>query len=326
VAVPRKALRKWAIRAAGSATALGLIFWFLPKEAILESFTRLSAPLFLSVLAAFLLAHVATATKWWLLMDRAIPFFSALRAHFAGLAANLCLPGAAGGDAVRAGLAHVSLRDGPKVAAAAVGDRMIDLVGLACLTLSGLVILGGRGGGRGLALAVSVGVFALAVAALFLFPAIARFVWGRWPGLPAKGVALRVADAFGALGRRPALLLLTLVLSVAIQSLLIWLSVRLAEPVGVHVPLAAWFFAWPLAKIIATVPISLGGLGVRESSLAALLVPFGAGAPQVVASGLAWQGILYLAGAIGAVILVASGRGVRPNARPAPRTITEITE
>lgn len=326
MAIPGKALRKWAIRAAGSAAALALIFWFLPKEAILQGFTRLSWTLFLSVLAAFLLCHVATATKWWLLMDRAIPFVTALRAHFAGLAANLCLPGAAGGDAVRAGLAHVSLRDGPKVAAAAVGDRMIDLVGLACLTLSGLVLLGGRGGSRGLAFGLSGLVFGLAIAGLFLFPAVARMVWGRRPGLPARGLALRVADAFAALGKKPGLLLFTLALSAAIQSVLIWLSVKLAEPVGVHVPLAAWFFAWPMAKIIATLPISLGGLGVRESSLAALLLPFGAGAPEVVASGLAWQGILYLAGALGAAVLVASGGGFRPAPQAVARPMTEMSE
>lgn len=322
MAIPARALKKWAIRAAGSATALGLIFWFLPKEAILQGFARLSWPLFLMVLAIFLLCHVTTASKWWLLMDRAIPLPTALRAHFAGLAANLCLPGAAGGDAVRAGLAHASLRDGPKVAAAAVGDRMIDLMGLACLTLWGLVALGGQGGNRALAFAISGMVVALAFAGLFVFPAVARFLWSRWPGLPARGLALRVAAAFAALGRRPVLLLFTLVLSAAVQSVLIWLSVLLAEPMGVHVPIAAWFFAWPLAKIIATLPISLGGLGVRESSLAALLLPFGAGAPEVVASGLAWQGILYLAGALGAVILVASGGGLRA----ARQSFTEISE
>ena len=65
MAIPGKALKKWAIRAAGSASALALIFWFLPKEAILQGFTRLSWPLFLSVLGAFLLCHVATASKWW---------------------------------------------------------------------------------------------------------------------------------------------------------------------------------------------------------------------------------------------------------------------
>ncbi len=324
MAVGGKALRKWAIRACGSALALGLIFWFLPKEAILAGFTRLSWPLFLSVLAAFLMCHVAAASKWWLLMDRAVAFPIALRAHLAGLAANLCLPGAAGGDAVRAGLAHAALKDGPKVAAAAIGDRMIDLAALACLMLIGLVLLPAAtsGGDHDMAVPVAIVVLAVAAAALFAFPPVARFFWNRWPRLPARALVLRLSDAFGALAKRPLRLLFTLFYSAAIQSVLIWLSVRLAEAVGVHVPLAAWFFAWPLAKIIATLPLSLGGLGVRESSLAALLVPFGASAPDVVASGLAWQGILYLAGAIGALVLVLSGGRLQSRA-PALKEISE---
>ena len=103
---------------------------------------------------------------------------------------------------------------------------------------------------------------------------------------------------------------------------MIWLSIRLALAVGVEVPVAAWFFAWPLAKIVATLPISLGGLGVRESSLAALLAPFGAVAAEVVASGLAWQGILYLAGALGALVLALSGGSFRAR----PSAIKEMSE
>lgn len=315
------ATRKWLIRACGSAAALGLIFWFLPKDAILEGFSRLSLPVFLSVLLAFLACHLVTATKWWLLMDRAIALPTALRAHFAGLAANLCLPGAAGGDAVRAALAHVALKDGPKVAAAAIGDRLIDLVGLACLTLIGLLMLQG-GGSPALGLSVAGIVFATAAGGLFIFPKIARGIWSRWPGLPARDLAFRVADAFADLGRRPWLLLFTLSLSAGVQAVLILLSMRLAEPMGVDVGWAAWFFAWPIAKIVATLPLSLGGLGVRESSLAALLAPFGAAAPAVVAAGLAWQGILYLAGALGALILIASGGGFGTKVSQ----VTEISE
>lgn len=306
MALQGKAVRKWALRACGSALALALIFHFLPREAILEGFRRLTPGVFFGVLAAFLACHVAAAFKWWMLMGRALPFGQALRAHFAGLAANLALPGAAGGDAVRAGLAHVSLRDGPRVAAAAVGDRLIDMVGLACLSLLGLVFLSGRGNAA-LAWGLAAVVVGGAVVALFVFPAVARGLWAHFPGLPARGLALRLAEAFGTLGRQPGLLLFALVLSAAIQAVLIWLSIRLAAQVGVHIPAAAWFFGWPIAKIIATLPLSLGGLGVRESSLAALLVPFGASAPEVVASGLAWQAILYLAGLLGALILLISG-------------------
>jgi glycosyltransferase 2 family protein len=305
-----KSLKKWAIRAAGSGVALALIFWFLPREAIFEGFARLTAPLFFGVLAAFMACHVAAATKWWLLMDRAMPFVSALRAHFAGLVANLCLPGAAGGDAVRAAVAHVALRDGPKVAAAAIGDRLIDMAGLACLCLTGFLLMHGQGASPALVLTMAGLVFGGAIAALFIFPKAARAIWSRFPKLPARDLAFRLADAFGAIASKPALMLFALALSAAIQAVLIWLSIQLALVVGVNVPTAAWFFAWPLAKIIATLPLSLGGLGVRESTLAAFLVPFGASAAQVVASGLAWQGVLYLAGALGALVLTLSGGSI----------------
>ena len=39
-----------------------------------------------------------------------------------------------------------------------------------------------------------------------------------------------------------------------------------------------WIFAWPLAKIIAVLPVSLNGLGLREATLAGFLAPFGASA------------------------------------------------
>ncbi len=313
MAVGGKAMRKWGMRAAGSAVALGLIFWFLPQQAIMEGFGRISLPLFLGTLALFCCAHVAAATKWWWLMDRPIAFATALRAHFAGLAANLCLPGAAGGDAVRAAVAHVSMRDGPRVAAGAIGDRMIDLMALAILSLTGMLLLGGGQGGNAVLAFTAAGLVVAGFAvALYLFPPVVRGIWSRHPGLPAQGLVLRLSDAFATLGRQPLRLFGTLVLSTLIQALLVWLSIRLAEVMGVHLPVAAWLFAWPLAKIIATLPVSMGGLGVRESTLAALLVPFGAAAAPVVAAGLAWQAILWSGGLLGALVLMVSGVGLIP--------------
>ena len=42
-----------------------------------------------------------------------------------------------------------------------------------------------------------------------------------------------------------------------------------------------------------------------------MLVPFGADAAQVVASGLVWQAVLYVSGAIGATVLALSGVRLR---------------
>lgn len=307
MAPPAKAMLKWAIRAAGSVVALTLIFWLLPRETILGGFARVSLPLFAGVFLAFLAGHVANALKWWLLLDRGLPFPTALRAHYGGLAANLCLPGAAGGDAVRAALAHLAMRDGPRLAAGAVADRLIDLIGMACLSLTGLMLLRGQGLGLGLVLEIAAVLLVGLALLVYGFPYAVRAVWGNRPGLPAQALALRTADAFAELGRRPRLLVTTLALSLAIQTLFVWLSARLGLAAGVDIPFCAWLFAWPLAKIVAVLPISLNGLGVRESSLAALLAPFGAGAAEVVASGLVWQAVIFGAGALGALVLFLSG-------------------
>lgn len=307
-------IKKWLIRATGSALVLGLLFGFLPWRTIVEGFQRVPLGLMPWVVALFMLGHVVAAAKWWMLLDRGLPFILALQAHFAGLAANLGLPGAAGGDAVRAGLAHVSMQDGPKLAAGSVADRLIDTLGLACLSVIGLVLLNGQGGNAGVMVQAVALVLVISAAVMFAFPGIVARVWGLWPGLPGRSLALKVAEAFGGLGRRPTVLVSALVISMLVQALFIYLAVQLAEAVGVRVPLAAWLFAWPLAKIIAVLPISLGGLGVREASLAALLVPFGADAAEVVASGLVWQAVLYVSGAIGAVVLALSG--VRLRAKP----------
>jgi uncharacterized membrane protein YbhN (UPF0104 family) len=83
----------------------------------------------------------------------------------------------------------------------------------------------------------------------------------------------------------------------------------LGDACGSHIPLWAWFFAWPLAKIASMVPVSLGGLGVREAALVSLLVPLGAEAATVVAAGLAFEAVIIGGGLIGGLISVLLAAG-----------------
>ena len=115
------------------------------------------------------------------------------------------------------------------------------------------------------------------------------------------------------LARSPGRLLLCLAISMAVQCLFVGINIAFAEAAHIEAPVAAWFFAWTTAKIIAIAPISLGGLGVREASMAALLVPFGADPAQVVAIGLVWQSVLYVSGLIGFLVQLQ---------RPAPARLT----
>jgi uncharacterized membrane protein YbhN (UPF0104 family) len=80
----------------------------------------------------------------------------------------------------------------------------------------------------------------------------------------------------------------------------------LGRAAGVEASYEVWLTAWPLAKLIALVPISLAGLGVREAALVALMRPFGAPAAAVMAAGLLWQALLVGGGLVGGLVVLGS--------------------
>jgi uncharacterized membrane protein YbhN (UPF0104 family) len=301
----------WALRLAVSITILGVIFYFLPLRDVLATMRRVALGDWLMTLAVFLIGHVVCAAKWQLLANSGARFLTVLQAHFGGLVANLSLPGVAGGDVVRAALLYRHVSDKARLAMGSVADRFIDTVGLLLIAGAGLLLAIGQFA-PSVNLLVWVGValvvFAVgAVMAVKLHPHVLRL-------LPASGklawIGKRVGESIVTLSRQPGRLTLCLAFSIAVQIAFITANVGLAEAAGVHAPIAAWFFAWPLAKLIATLPISIAGLGVREASLAGFLAPFGAAPAAVVAIGLIWQTIQIAGGLVGGLILLFSARAI----------------
>ena len=81
------------------------------------------------------------------------------------------------------------------------------------------------------------------------------------------------------------------------------INALLGRAAGVTAPWAAWFFAWPLAKLVALLPVSLAGLGVRDMALVFFLEPLGGTRKTVAAAALAWSSIIVAAGLLGGMFL-----------------------
>jgi uncharacterized membrane protein YbhN (UPF0104 family) len=297
---PKSASLRWTLRLAGSAVFLSLLLGLLPRGALLGALRAVSPAQFVAMLVAYCMIHVGAAAKWWIVLGRRIGFPTALRTHFAGLAANLFLPGATGGDAVRAVLAHASIKDGPHVTAAATADRLVDVVSLSTLALVGLMLPGHRAVTASVLVVAALLVTGIALGVASL-PRTLRLPWKMFPRLPGRALGLRLAAAFDELGRRRGMLLFAFAASLAIQGLLMALSftlvIAMARPPG----LGSWCYAWPLSKIVSFLPISINGLGLREGAMAAMLAPTGASVASVVGAGLAWQGIMFAGSGVGAL-------------------------
>ena len=315
----------WFLRLAVSALVLVAIFRVVPIAQVWAEARRLSPMLWLGALALFVAGHAAATFKWRLLIGDGVSYPQAFQAHLAGLAANLCLPGLGGGDVVRAALVFPSAKDGSQLVMGSVADRLLDILGLLLFAVGGALLAARAGGGasRQLLWLLLAGVIALLVfvPATMLLERVAK---RAHPSGRIGRLAQRAVAATAYLVHRPGRLIVCLAISMLVQATFVAINIAFAAAVQVDAPVAAWFFAWSTAKVVAVAPISLGGLGVREAVMASLMAPFGADPAQVIAIGLIWQTVLYASGLIGAMAqFVWNPDAARGRQRPDSRTAGE---
>jgi len=191
---------------------------------------------------------------------------------------NSFLPGGIAGDAVRLGhlwRAHPDRRSA--AAASLIMDRLLGLGALFALAAFALglhVALNDGGAELQTLLAASLAALGLLLATGWIFT---RTAWWRQPCVRLLGPERTDAllEAMQSLGRRHGVLVAATCLSFAVWLLdfaALWL---LARSVGLLVGPFAICVAGASAYVAATLPISIGGHGVREGALVATLVLLG---------------------------------------------------
>jgi uncharacterized membrane protein YbhN (UPF0104 family) len=285
---------------------LGLLLHFLPLAPLRTALARVPLIRFLAVLLGYLFVHAIGIAKWRMVVNAAgaeLDLASSAQCYTGGLFGTLFLPSIIGGDVVRLA---VGLRRSPRPAAVLAGniaDRFLDVAAQAGLVLLGLLLLPGslppqfRIPARG-RLFVLGGLILVVLALVFLL--YRPLLGGR--SIHFRRRLARLRYALRSVSRRPHILILGWLLGTIIQSTFLILTALLAISCGLVLPLRIWLFAWPLAKLAAVLPLTQGGIGVREAALVALLAPFGAAAPLVLAAGLVWEGIIIAGGLIAGAV------------------------
>ncbi len=290
------------LRIGVSIAILLVIFSFAPVGDLIARMKQVSPLLWLAVLAGFIVGHALSAAKWRWMIGGAVSYPRALKAHFAGLAANLALPGVAGGDIVRAGLVMKGSGRKTALAVGSLADRLIDTASLVIIASIGAFWLGASAGVNPAGLAIfAAATIGAGVAVVILLKPIARLMRKIAPSGKKGAIVNDVADAAEEMASRRGALVGCAAISIIVQFAFALMNALIAQNIGAGTSIAAWIFAWPLAKLVATLPISFGGLGVREASIAGLMAPLGYEAAGVVAASLIWQTIQFATGGLGAL-------------------------
>jgi glycosyltransferase 2 family protein len=317
---PQNRSRVWFVtifRWGAALAVLAILFHFLPVAPLRAALARVPPIRFAIVLVLYLCAHMVGIFKWRMVVNTAgsqLDLSTSAQCYLGGLFGTLFLPSIIGGDVVRLA---VGLRRSPRPAAVLAGnvvDRFIDVAAQATLVFLGLILLPGSLPQQFAALArkiLLVGVLLAAAVLILLIRLRKPLLSGRSHRFRRR--LARFRHAFRSVQRQPQVVIFGWVLGLLIQGTFILLNALLAISCGLFLPFRVWLFAWPLAKLAALLPLTQGGMGIREAVLVALLLPFGAPSSLTLASGLIWEGIIIAGGLIAGAVALALRRIVREN-------------
>ena len=242
------------------------------------------------VLALALLAGglVLSALRWRLLLASAgvrIGPAKATRLVFVGYFFSALLPTAVGGDFARA----LALRGSASLAVVGGSIVVERLLGFACLIALGLM-------GASVDGALAPARAALLLGAGAYLAGIAFLVFARFSDVPrgggmvarVRGAAIRLLAQVRAFGFHGRALAWGAALSLAWQLILVAVHVILSRGLEGTAPIASLVVLVPVVQAIAMIPISIGGLGIRELGYESFFRASGFDPREGVALGLGW--------------------------------------
>jgi uncharacterized protein (TIRG00374 family) len=309
----RSALRTFGDVVAKLLVSGGLLYWLL-SESDLETFSgilqRTDGRLFLLAAVFFVLSNALGAGQWYLLLrgqELAVSLRQAVVLYWVGVFFNNVLLGNIGGDAMRIYDMRRLTGETSRAAAATFMDRFVGLFSTCCLALGACLVVAEvrRPGIVSVLLPVWLGLVALLAMGLSRrLGHLVERVMGRL--LPARlsGILEELRRNVGVYRHKGALLVLVWVVSLGVQSSRILVYWAAGIAVGLEVGLRYFVAFQPMAAIVAAVPISIGGLGVREGVLVELFGGVGVDESLAFATSILGYAAGILASLLGGIAFV----------------------
>ncbi len=214
------------------------------------------------VLAFFVyLSIIFISTKRWsLFLPSHMKYSRLLSLHFIGSFFNTFLPGLVGGDVVKAFYLY---RDIGKGSASLVSVFLDRYTGFSAMVGIGLVaFMGGFVYIKGTAI---VWVIPVLIAGFLLANLILwKINWGRIKVLNSFYIPLMGYKS------KKRIIYKGLLYGVAVQVCNITSVYIISRAIGLEVPVIYFFIFVPIVSTVSTIPVSIAGLGLRETSFAAL--------------------------------------------------------
>lgn len=294
------------------AVSVGLLAWLLSGadlHRLRAILTGIPAAEVLLAVGLYAAAWLVNTAKWKTLLS-GHSFARLFALAMIGQFYALVLPGQIAGEVVKAWKLIGRTGEAAAVVASILMDR---LTGVASLLVVGFI-------GASLTTTASAAgwaaMFGMLILGLGLAAWLMRYdrfrIWCRH-GLAAIGnripraagaaaAVMNCIDAWIDTLRSPARLLKAVALGLVFQLLAVAILQRIGDSIGVPVGMLDWCWIFTAVSLLLLLPVTVGGIGLREGALVTLLAGFGVSAEKALACSLVLLGLHLLAAAAGAVL------------------------
>ncbi len=298
--------RKFLMIALKIAVTLAL-FWLIARKLdFSDVVARLQSAALLGIAGSIILIFIQLAlnSERWRRLQRldgvTMPYGKSYRFYLEAMFFNQALPGAVGGDVMRIYRARSYSSGLGQAVTGVVLDRITGLIGLALLIAIGLPLLMQRTTENSAVLGFALVLAAFGAGLLAVF-GIARLSETGFGGA-GRVFIIRLSRLLARLLRHPGEAMTIFPLAVATHILMVLIAYVSADALRLDFSLLDCLIVVPASILIATLPISLGGWGVREGAMAAGFGLIGADAGGAVALSIVMGLQLVLVGLAGGAV------------------------
>ncbi len=309
--------RAYVIRAGLGVAVVAFLLSHYDARPILRILSHEGAAWFAAAVVLYIAGQVMSTWRWMLLayaLKLRGAWVDFLRFYFIGMFTNTFVPGLVGGDAARAFYLGRRYEKMGAAVAATIADRFYGLLALFWLAALAVVFLGADTVPPSVRHPTVI-VGAIALAGFVASPLVARIV----DFLPHR--IRRWGEIVLPYLREPQTTLLPILLSFVLQTSLAICQWLLARGLGLEVPVALFIVMVPIANVFASLPITLNGLGVRETAYLFLFGLAGIRHEDAIALGLLWFAATMIGGLTGGIAFVTTRTGTIEQVSIAPESM-----
>lgn len=293
--------------------SVGVLWWLFATVEMERFWSALSGAdvsLLLLGVVAQLGVFLVLCVRYWVMLDalHPCPLPKLPGSYYAGIFANNFLPTGVGGDVIRSWRLR-SLNIGwDRLISSSLVDRVLGLISILFLGLCGIAVSGDVVLDDNSTVLVSIILMALPVALFGLFSRRCHALIKRLIGTLDRFAPVRFlfqllaqcAVYQGHMGR----VILAIGLTLVLQSMTVASYWLIGLSIGIELSLLAYFAIVPIVVVVTNLPISLGGIGLREGAAVALLVQFGVDQSLATANAIGYLGVLLITSLPGGLVLL----------------------